>query len=514
MKKIISVLILIIFIIFLSSCEKENIDNIQNDEKELSVDIYGINDFHGAVNESGSRVGLGYLASYLKEVGNNENTITIDSGDTWQGSIESNFNRGALITDVFNYINLSARTVGNHDFDWGQEYLKANTAQKYDNYQTPVLAANVYNYDWNSKKEGNIQQAEIGKEYITYTLENGIKVGIVGVIGKNQITSISSQMTTNICFKNHIDVIKKVSDTLRTQEDCDIVIASIHSSQNTVLNSGLTNVSSVSGKKYVDLVFCGHSHQKEYSFENDVLFIQAGSYGTTVAKVTLTFDTVEKEVVETSHEFVSSYEIKKTTIDTNIQNLIDSYYNDCKDKAEEILSNKMYGSFYSSCEIPNMLCKAIYDEATKEGYIVDICYTNDARASLYDSTITYGDIFQALPFDNLVYIATVKGTDIISEIANYNYIYRSDSLTDYIDPNETYTIATIDYLAFHTNANRYYDYFQTLEVIDYLKDGDEPYIYRDILADWIKNQNGAINADDYSSSIWNYDRSQLVNNYY
>ncbi len=87
-----------------------------------------------------------------------------------------------MITDVYNAAGMSARTIGNHDFDWGIDALVENTTASYHGYATPVLAANVYDFDWESKIIGTTQQSQIGREYATFTLESGIKVGVVGAI--------------------------------------------------------------------------------------------------------------------------------------------------------------------------------------------------------------------------------------------------------------------------------------------------------------------------------------------
>ena len=145
--------------------------------------------------------------TYLKDKKDNEeNVLLLDQGDTWQGSIYSNINYGEMITDLMNYVHYDARTVGNHDFDWGKEYIINNTSKNFNGYQTPVLAANVYDYDFNTKTVGFTQQSDIGVSTVTYTFNDEVKVGIVGTIGENQITSINSLYMKDLTFKNHVNV--------------------------------------------------------------------------------------------------------------------------------------------------------------------------------------------------------------------------------------------------------------------------------------------------------------------
>ena len=70
-------------------------------EELLNVNISAINDFHGAILEDRENMGLAKIGTYLKQRGAQDNTLTLDQGDDWQGSIYSNYNRGRLVNDVF-----------------------------------------------------------------------------------------------------------------------------------------------------------------------------------------------------------------------------------------------------------------------------------------------------------------------------------------------------------------------------------------------------------------------------
>lgn len=122
--------------------------------------------------------------------------------------------------------------------------------------------------------------------------------------------------------------------------------------------------------------------------------------------------------------------------------------------------------------------------------------TNSSRASL-TGDITYHDIYKSTPFLNHIVLAEVSGKDINREIA-YNPCY-STKYESY-ENNETYTIAVIDYLLYHQDVNKRYDYFQSLNtnldshiIADY-----EVYPF-DILFDYIHdNLDGVVNAVDYN----------------
>ena len=498
--------------LLISGCHRNNPQPVNPpvDEKNKIIEIYATNDFHGAVMEESNYMGLSKWATYLKGKGEQKNTLLIDQGDTWQGSIYSNYNHGELITDVMNYIHYDARSVGNHDFDWGTQYLAANTARSYNGYSTPVLAGNVYDYDFATKTIGTNQQSDLGIKSVTYTLDNGLKVGILGGIGQDQITSICSLYTMDICFTDHIAFIKSEAMHLRNDEHCDVVIASIHTGQESVKYQDLGS--------YVDLVLCGHTHKEESSNEGLLWYSQNKAYGQSLGHITLTYNVDKKDVVDTKIKAISAKTIKEevTTIDAGVANLVNTYNSQCQSAADVTMGSNVSGNWDADEEMANLMCKAIYDEAVKEGHNdVVLSYCNQARkgkySSEYGSSWNFADLYDSFPFDNVVYIANVTGREFKREIKKYNNFYRSSSFTDTtIVDSQTYKIAVIDYVYFHTNSSRDYDYFNETggtSTVTLEKN------YREILRDWLINNHyntgTQLKSSSYYSSLWQHDRTQL-----
>ena len=475
-----------------------------NNESIKTLEIYASNDFHGQVMASNNYMGLANFGTFMKERGEEENTLLLDQGDTWQGSIYSNYNYGALVNDVMCAAKFDAWTVGNHDFDWGLKPLIDNTARSFNGYTIPTLAANVYDYDFSSKTVGNIQQEDIGRKTVTYTLENGLKVGIVGTIGENQITTITSSYVQDIAFTNHIEVIKQEAVNLKC-EGCDIVIATCHSGQEDLLNNGLQN--------YVDLVLCGHTHQDETTKEGNLYYAQFACYGEEIGHITLTYNVEKKMVTKTKIEALGASSVKRKvkTVDPTIENLISTYNAQCDKEANVVVANNTY-RFYKNEQAPNLMCKAIYDQCVEEGFgDVVLTYCNTARMHLPEKEWTYADLYASYPFDNVVYIVSVKGSDIINEIKGYNNAYINPSFDCQIKYNSYYKIACIDYLLYHTNAERYFDYFRSFSGV---VDGELSKNYRVLLKDWLisnhYNEGVKLNSYDYSSSVSCFDKNRLT----
>ena len=124
-------------------------------------------------------------------------------------------------------------------------------------------------------------------------------------------------------------------------------------------------------------------------------------------------------------------------------------------------------------------------------------------------------MYEAIPFDNVVYVAKVKGEDILKE-AEYmsngvysNAIWRVDGAA--VTSDGYYYIAVIDYLLFHQNAQRDYNYFPSafmndFEPVPLTNDSYEVYNYRFITRDFLLGQ-----TDTVSTSLYRYDNDNNDN---
>ncbi|MBR0440026.1 MAG: bifunctional metallophosphatase/5'-nucleotidase [Bacilli bacterium] len=530
-----------------SSSQEQQSSEEGGDKDPINIDIWATNDIHGQFrdsNEDTTHAGIDHLFTYLKGKRENPNTLLLDQGDTWQGSIYSNYNYGNLINDCMNYIHYDARTVGNHDFDWGAEKLAANTARGYNGYTMPVLSGNVYNYNFDTKTMGTTFLSDLGRKSVTYTLDNGLKVGILGGIGEDQITSICTEYVRDIGFKNHVEFIKEEATHLRNDEKCDVIIASIHAPQNLIYEKGLNN--------YVDLVLCGHSHNQETYVENDrLLYSQGLAYTESVAHIIMTYDPNVKKVTGSTASFIPANQIisETPTIDPTIQSLITTYGEQCDAAANQVLANNVSGSFYTS-NLANLVTKAIYSQCVKEGYGDILCAVSNSARKQIDakSTWTFKDVYTSFPFDNVVYIAEITGREFrYNIITGYNYITRNPnlkascpscgeeiafneltseevitcphchedqekdtlvSLASQIDLNKTYKIAVLDYVYLHCNSSRSYDKFTETGGTSTIKLSKN---YREIARDWLiaegYNTGKALRYQDFAATLWQHNKS-------
>ena len=131
-----------------SSSSTSSTSSINERPEGVTLDIFAFNDTHGNVKDTQDKgLGIAKTSTLLRELTANKNSIVISQGDMWQGSVESNFTKGNLVTEWMNQMNFVSMTVGNHEYDWGKEYIIQN--QELANF--PTLGINVLNRNTNTR---------------------------------------------------------------------------------------------------------------------------------------------------------------------------------------------------------------------------------------------------------------------------------------------------------------------------------------------------------------------------
>src|SRR5215217_3078616 len=102
--------------------------------KTVTISVVATSDLHGAVLARGDRGGVALLGGYVRNLRrararDGGGVLLVDSGDMFQGTLESNLNEGAAVVDAYNRLGYAAAAIGNHEFDYGPDG-PAETAQR------------------------------------------------------------------------------------------------------------------------------------------------------------------------------------------------------------------------------------------------------------------------------------------------------------------------------------------------------------------------------------------------
>ena len=429
----------------------------------IVLDLYAINDLHGKLADTDDNVGVDELTTYLKTVTSlDDNAIILSSGDMWQGSSESNLTHGQIMTEWMNHLGVASMTLGNHEYDWGREYIEAND----DLANFPFLAINIYDKSTNQRIDYCDASVVVEK--------NGAKIGIIGAIG-DCYSSISGDMTSGFYFKTGTELtnlIKAESERLRTEEGVDFIVLSIHdgydqnkSGMSIISDSNLRSYYDVSlSSGYVDIVFEGHTH-KSYVLQDSkgVFHMQAGGENNGISHAEFNINIANGKSEINDAKIVSKNTYRSYTDDPIVLALLEKYKNDIS-KADEVLGT--LSRYISSDEICELVAKVYYLRGLEEfgsQYPIVLGGGFISTRSPYDlerGQVTYSDIYSILPFDNELVLCSVSGKDLMSKFVNttnsryhiYYEEYGSDAIANIVN-NKTYYIITDSYTSTYSYNN-------------------------------------------------------------
>ncbi len=428
-----------------------------NREKHSGVfKFYCVNDFHGSVLpgydgygrfESGIKKYFGKLKE-LKDA-DPEHTIVLSAGDMYQGSLESNLNYGNLVTEAMNAVPFDAMAIGNHEWDYGQQRLKDNIALA----DFPMLGGNVVKYE-NGAATTTPWYDGLGKS--TIIEKAGVKIGIVGMIGYGQTTSIMSKAVEDVSFVNPEPIALAEAQRLKQEEGCEITMLVIHDDADQVLGWDAYRQLNA----YFDGVFCGHSHTRNKKISDGVPLIQSYCNGRAFSHIEITL--TEGRAKASNYNIQTASESWEDN--SAIAAVTDKYLG-----KEDYTSraNATAGNLTEAIDnkgVARLGARAIYEKYHAIYPDLACAIENKQRATLPAGPVKYTQLYKCTPFTNNVIIMKALGSEIKSEGGYNNNVAYVGDLSKYgsLDDDKTYTIAVIDYLAYHQDAEKRYNYFPGL----------------------------------------------------
>lgn len=490
MKKHIS--ILLILLLFLSGCgqvAESSATCVHSDADDnglcdscgssvmVTIDFYAINDLHGKLADGENHPGVDEMTTYLKTMQAQENTLLLSVGDMWQGSAESNLTQGLIVTDWMNELDFAAMTLGNHEYDWGEDAIEANLEAA----DFPFLAINIYDRATNTR----VDYCDAS----TVVEICGLQIGIIGAMG-DCYSSIAADKVEDVYFVTGdalTELVKAESERLRAEEGVDFVVYAIHDGWDTTGNGYFTadeledyyDISLSDG--YVDLVFEGHTHQKYLApDEYGVYHLQHegdNSGGISHVKISINSITGSYTVTEASL-LGGSY--ASMAGDPIVQDLLDKYAEDISAANRVLGINGAYRSGNWLCDLAAQLYYELGISTWGDQYEITLGGGFLSARSPYElekGQVNYGQLQSLFPFDNDIVLCSVKGSDLLAKFINTsNSRYHIFGDWGQVDPNATYYIVVDTYTATYAPNN--------LTIVEEYTPG----IYaRDLLADYIEN---------------------------
>ncbi len=241
-----------------------------------SVRVIAFNDFHGALEKrpdgtAGARGGAAELGAMIararSECAPACIPVVLHGGDLFQGTPASNMAFGRTVVPILNAFGVAAGALGNHEFDWGQDTLRARMQEL----ASPILGANVTYAD--------------GRDVPwipddTLLTVDGVRIGIIGIADPATPRTTMPRHVADLRFAEPAPVVTRHAAALRAR-GARLVIVVAHLGGfcdiNDVdrCNGEIFKMATALTAGAVDAIVSGHTHSPVNTVVNGIPIVQA-----------------------------------------------------------------------------------------------------------------------------------------------------------------------------------------------------------------------------------------------
>lgn len=391
--------------------------------------LYYTSDTHGAIFPSMENPsGLMQCIAQFKKDGN---TLILDGGDTIQGSPLSKylweFDRfEEVIPYVFNTAGYDCFIPGNHDFNYG--YL--GLSSYINSMNASCLAANLVD------ETGRLPV----RPYQVFTLENGLRIGICGIVTDCVNLWESKENMTHLAVTDAFTAAKQSYEAMA--KNCDFSICIYHGGFECDLDTGNTLCEGNENIGYrickelnFDLLLTAHQHmQVEGRSLYGTYTLQVPANAAKYAKV---------EIAEENGTFMIHSELLKPEQDYDKE--LFTHLLPVKEKVDQWLSTKV-GTLKEAIAPVGLLERAV--NGSKLADFCNLIQLNETNADIsctglsnavlgLNSTVSLNELLKAFPFANATVVLEVN--DEILKKALERCASYFDLIDGEIDISERFT---------------------------------------------------------------------------
>ncbi|ANC09543.1 MULTISPECIES: bifunctional 2',3'-cyclic-nucleotide 2'-phosphodiesterase/3'-nucleotidase [Bacillus cereus group] len=244
-----------------------------------------------------NKVGLVQTATLVNKAREEvKNSVLFDDGDALQGtplgdyvankiknqenSVDPNYVHP--LYRVMNLMKYDVISLGNHEFNYGLDYLKKVTSKT----KIPVINSNVYIDDHDGNDENDEHYFDrpyhiLEKEVVDEAGQKQIvKIGVMGFVPPQIMNWDKANLEGQVKAKDIVETAKKMVPKMKA-EGADVIVALAHSGvDKSGYNVGMENASYyLTEVPDVDAVLMGHSHTEVQDIFNGVPVVMPGVFG-------------------------------------------------------------------------------------------------------------------------------------------------------------------------------------------------------------------------------------------
>lgn len=374
----------------------------------VKIDILSVNDFHGALAESGKNPGAAKLAGWMRaeQAKNPQGTLVLSAGDMFQGSADSNLLYGKTVVEVMNQIGFTAMTLGNHEFDWGIGTLQLRARQA----KFPFVAVNVINHADN-------KPFDFIHPYIIVE-KQGIKIAIVGMATPETAYKTNPKLVSNLTFSTPAATYRELLPKLRKQADVIIVLSHLGGAVDQHSGELIGEAAEFLAQSTdVDAMITGHSHEGFAMKVDGIPVVQARYHGRAVGKMTLIYSTASKQLLASTAELIE-LDPAALTADAGVTKILHTAKSEIEPVKNLVLGKTVRPLSHNRKQLS--LLGQWSSDVLKQAVDADIALQNGGglRVSIPAGNVTMGQLYEVMPFDNTLVIAEMTGQQIV-EVLEY-----------------------------------------------------------------------------------------------
>jgi len=437
----------------------------------LRISLVGTNDLHGWVMPSkatlpdGTSVeqgGLATLAGYLSilRAENPDGVLLLDGGDLFQGTLASNLTEGEVVIGAMNALKYDASALGNHEFDYGPVgprsvalegddpfgALKARIQQA----RFPVLGFNV------TDSQTGVSPTWLGNEGTLLVERRGVRIGILGLATPHTPQVTNPVNVASLRFAPLEESALAAAKSLRAR-GAEVVVAVAHAGAVCKRGDNPRDASSCDRgdseivelletlpEGTLDAVVAGHTHQPVGHFIKGTPVIETSGRGRAFGLVELFVDPATRKVLPERTLLQGSIPVcarmdatlgtcdeRKLKAAKGLQ-LVPATFRGSAVVADAALEAQLTEAFARveveqkrslGVRVPAPLTRN-YDAESALGNVLadalravsrtDVALLNSGglRADLPAGDLTYGAVYEVLPFDNTLAILTLSTEEL------------------------------------------------------------------------------------------------------
>lgn len=343
--------------------------------------------------------------------GRAENSILVDGGDQFQGTLFYTYYKGKVAAEMMNKLGYDGMTVGNHEFDDGPEVLRGFM----DAVGFPVLMSNA-----------DVTKEELLADVLqksTVIEKGGEKIGLIGLTPQD--TDELASPGQNVTFSDPVAAVQGEVDKLTAMGVNKFIVLS-HSGygvdQHVAANT--TGVDVIVGGH--DNTYLSNTSDKAKgpypTMVGGTAIVQAYAYGKFLGELNIVFNDAGEIKSATGEPIIMDASVSEDAGTKARISELAAPLEEIRQKVVAASSAAIMGDRsvcrVEECAMGNLVADAMLARVADQGVTIAITNSGGLRASIDEGDVTMGEVLTVLPFQNTLSTFEVSGQVVIDALEN------------------------------------------------------------------------------------------------